>query len=110
MEKITEEQYQNAYKICLDYKEQIEADINEIKHHFNGKTLVKDTDMSPRLFNILRLNHPDGEIGYRAINTLSINHVRRMSMERIKRTRNCGKKSIQELKEWCIEHKVQIED
>lgn len=105
MEKITKEQYQNAYKICLAYKEQVEAELVEITQPF-GEVYVKDTEISFKLLKALRLNLPN-KLYINSYN-IKLSDVKKMKLSDIIATRNFNKKMLTELELWCEKNNVQI--
>ena len=113
--KYTHEQYKDALKIVNDYKAQIEEHYNTVKRELESnskfsnvtkKTKIVDTNISVRLYNILRAN--DDRLGINFDREKKVSNLSNLSMSKFLQCRYAGKGTLQELKELCFFADVEL--
>lgn len=112
---ITYEQFQDALKIVNEYKTKLEEHYNIVKRETEGiskfynvtkETKLRDSGLSVRCINILRLNNE--ELGINANWEMKLEELSKLSMNKFLQCRIAGKKALQELKELCFYADVKL--
>jgi hypothetical protein len=97
---VTREQYDEALKICLEYKIQIELEVKEIS---GANNLLIDMlykgEISTRFFNIVckNLDYFFKDLEGINCNLYTLSDLLKLEPKNVLRLRNSGKKNMQEL-------------
>lgn len=97
---ITREEYNRALKIIKEYRTQLDNHYQEVNNDFNSlnkfydvnkETRIVDTDCSVRTLNIIKMMDID-----------KISDFSTISISDMKKHKNFGKKTLEEVKEMCF--------
>ena len=99
--EITQKEYNKALQLCYEYKEQLRIEYHgayanykevTIKHiNVTPESSISATDLSVRAYNALRYD----DVHF-------VKDIAKYSIKDLLRFRNLGKKSLEEIKELCV--------
>ena len=107
---IKREDYLKALEIVKEYRKQCNNDLNEIQQVFNEvelrNKLLVDVGLSVRLLNILHANHE--RLGIENLNwgNTKVIDLGNVSEIELRKCRNMGKRSLDEIKDLCQKARI----
>jgi DNA-directed RNA polymerase alpha subunit len=107
---ISRESYLKALEVVKEYRNQCNEDLKDIKDVFNSdelrNKLLVDVGLSVRCLNILHANHE--RLGIENLNwgKARVVDLGNVSEIELRKCRNMGKRSLDELKELCQKAKI----
>lgn len=108
MKKVTEKQFLKAMGIVKAYKVQCEQSIEEIDNEINDKSnvLLSDVHLSVRAFNAIKANAKS--LGLPEYAKIKMYHFGVFSISELKRVKDFGQRSLNEIQDLCKEHGVSL--